>query len=44
VLLVKNAEQARERCLGEKLNRGTEAARAAARMVHVLSDMRASLR
>lgn len=44
VLLVKNAEQARERCLGEKINRGTEAARAAARVVEVLHDVRAGLR
>ncbi len=44
VLLVKNAAQAKKRCLEEDINRGTEAARSAARMVQALSDMRASLR
>ena len=44
VLLLKNAEQAKKRCLGEELNRGTEAARVAARMVQALSEMRATLR
>src|SRR5882757_1457414 len=44
VLLVKNAEQARKRCLEEQLNRGTEAARAAARMVQAMSEVRGSLR
>jgi 6,7-dimethyl-8-ribityllumazine synthase len=44
VLLVKNAEQARKRCLEEALNRGTEAARAAARMVSALGEVRATLR
>jgi len=44
VLLVKNAEQAKKRCLAEALNRGTEAARVAARMVTVLSEVRGSLR
>lgn len=44
VLLVKDAAQARKRCLEEELNRGTEAARAAARMVQALSEMRATFR
>lgn len=44
VLLVQNAAQARKRCLEDELNRGTEAARVAARMVQVMSEVRASLR
>jgi 6,7-dimethyl-8-ribityllumazine synthase len=42
VLLVKNAEQARVRCLEEEINRGTEAARVAAQMVQTLSQVRSS--
>lgn len=42
VLLVKNAEQARVRCLEEEINRGTEAARVAAQMVQTLSVLRSS--
>jgi 6,7-dimethyl-8-ribityllumazine synthase len=39
VLLVKNEEQAKARCLGPDLNRGVEAARAAVRMTQVLTDL-----
>ena len=40
VLLVASAAQARARCLGEEINRGTEAARTAARVVQALSHFR----
>jgi 6,7-dimethyl-8-ribityllumazine synthase len=40
VLMFDNEAQARERCLGERINRGTEAARAAMDMVSVLSELR----
>ena len=42
VLLVKNEDQARARCLEEEINRGTEAAGAAARMVQTMTDLRAT--
>lgn len=42
VLLVENAEQARARCLGEEINRGTEAARVAVQMIQALSALRSS--
>ena len=40
VLSVENAEQARERCLETKINRGIEAARAAVEMSNVMSELR----
>lgn len=42
VLVIQNEEQARDRCLpGGELNRGTEAARAAVRMIWMLDELRA---
>jgi 6,7-dimethyl-8-ribityllumazine synthase len=39
VLVAKNEEQANARCLSPDLNRGTEAARAAVRIVHALRQI-----
>ena len=39
VLLVEDEAQAQVRCLGEEMNRGIEAARAAAAMVEVFSEL-----
>jgi 6,7-dimethyl-8-ribityllumazine synthase len=39
VLVAKNEEQAKARCLSPELNRGTEAARAAIRIVHTLRQI-----
>jgi 6,7-dimethyl-8-ribityllumazine synthase len=40
VLSFDNEIQARERCLENKINRGTEAARAAVEIANVMSDLR----
>jgi len=39
VLLLNNEEQARERCYGTRMNRGTEAARAAASMAELFDKL-----
>ena len=39
VIVVKTPDQAKERCLGTKINRGTEAARAAVRMCQTLDSL-----
>ena len=39
VLHVHDLEQARERCMGEKLNRGIEAARTAVEMIKLFADL-----
>jgi len=42
VLSLETEEQAQERCLGSKINRGTEAARAAIEVANVMRGLRAS--
>ena len=42
IIVAHTEEQARERCLGTKINRGTEAARAAVRMLQALDAIRGS--
>jgi 6,7-dimethyl-8-ribityllumazine synthase len=42
VLSLETEAQARERCLGSKINRGTEAARAAVEIASVMRDLRAN--
>ena len=41
VLSLETEEQARERCLGSEINRGTEAARAAIEIANTMGDLRA---
>ena len=40
VLSLRTETQAKERCLGEEMNRGTEAARTAVQMVNLMADLR----
>ena len=42
VLSLESEAQARERCLGSKINRGTEAAQAAVKIAGVMRDLRAT--
>lgn len=42
VLSLETEEQAQERCLGSRINRGTEAARAAIEIANVMRDLRAT--
>jgi 6,7-dimethyl-8-ribityllumazine synthase len=42
VLSLETEEQAQERCLGSKINRGTEAARAAVEIAGVMRDLRST--
>ena len=42
VLCFDSEDQARERCLGKNINRGTEAARAAVEIANVMSNLRSS--
>jgi 6,7-dimethyl-8-ribityllumazine synthase len=44
VLLLQNEEQAKARCLGTKLNRGIEAARAAVSIARTVSDLSLRIR